>query len=47
MPTINDVQPQLAKAKIHSTVDVRHGFWNVKLDTESSLLTTFETPFAI
>ena len=46
MPTINDVLPQLAKAKIYSTVDVRHGFWNVKLDTESSLLTTFETPFA-
>ena len=46
MPTINDVLPQLAKAKIYSTVDVRRGFWNVKLDTESSLLTTFETPFA-
>jgi len=46
MPTINDVLPQLAKARIYSTVDVRSGFWNVKLDTESSLLTTFETPFA-
>ena len=47
MPTINDVLPQLAKARIYSTVDVRRGFWNVKLDTESSLLTTFETPFAL
>jgi len=45
MPTITDVLPKLAKAKTFSTVDCRHGFWGVKLDQESSLLTTFETPF--
>ena len=45
MPTIDDVLPQLADAKVFSTVDARDGFWHVSLDDESSRLTTFETPF--
>jgi len=44
MPTIDDILPQLAGAKVFSTVDARHGFWHCKLDRESSLLTAFETP---
>ena len=44
MPTIDDILPQLAGAKVFSTVDARHGFWHCKLDWESSLLTAFETP---
>ncbi|XP_072035931.1 uncharacterized protein [Amphiura filiformis] len=45
MPTIEDVLPKLAKARIFSVLDAKDGFWQVKLDKESSLLTTFGTPF--
>jgi hypothetical protein len=45
MPTIDDVLPELSRAKVFSTVDARNGFWNLKLDAESRALTTFETPF--
>jgi len=45
MPTIEDVLLQLAGAKVFSTVDAKDGFWHLKLDDESSRLTTFETPF--
>jgi hypothetical protein len=45
MQTIEDVLPQLANAKVFSTVDAKNGFWALKLDKESSKLTTFETPF--
>ena len=45
MGTIDDVLPRLAKAKVFSTLDVRNGFWNLRLDEESKALTTFETPF--
>jgi len=45
MPTIDDVLPQLSGAKIFGTVDAKDGFWHLKLDDESSRLTTFETPF--
>ena len=43
-PTIEEILPQLAKAKIFSVLDAKDGFWQVKLDEESSLLTTFWTP---
>lgn len=45
MPTIEDVLPKLAKAKVFSTLDAKHGFWHLKLDEASRELTTFETPF--
>lgn len=45
MPTIDDVLPQLSKAKVFSTLDATSGFWHLKLDMESRALTTFETPF--
>ena len=45
MPTIDDVLPMLAGAKVFSTVNAKDGFWHLKLDDESSKLTTFETPF--
>ena len=41
IPTIDDVLPELSNAK----VDCSNGYWQVKLDDESSLLTTFNTPF--
>ena len=45
IPTIEDVLPYLANAKIFTKVDCKSGYWQVKLDTESSFLTTFNTPF--
>lgn len=45
MTTIDDVLPQLSKARMFSAVDAKHGFWHCKLDDESSRLITVETPF--
>ena len=45
MPVINDLLPDLCKARIFSVVDVKNGFWHVQLDDESSKLTTFATPW--
>jgi len=44
MPTIDDILPQLARVRVMSTVDTADGFWHLKLDDESSKLTTMETP---
>ena len=41
---MDDVLPRLAKAKVFSVCDVRHGYWHVQLDKESSMLTTFISP---
>lgn len=45
MPTIEEIATRLHGAKVFSKLDVRNGFWHVKLDEESSFLTTFHTPF--
>ena len=43
--TIEDVATRLQGAKVFSLLDVRSGFWHVKLNEQSSYLTTFNTPF--
>ena len=45
LPVVDDILPELAKAKVFSVCDVKNGFWHVELDQESSYLTTFGTPF--
>ena len=45
LPTIEDIAPRLYGAKLFSILDARNCFWQVKLDTSSSYLTTFNTPF--
>ena len=45
LPTIEDVATRLHGAKVFTKLDVRNGFWHVKLDDRSSYLTTFNTPF--
>lgn len=45
LPTIEDVLPEMSKAKVFTVCDVKEGFWHVKLEEESSYLTTFATPF--
>lgn len=44
LPTIEDILPDLSRAKVFSTFDVKNGFWHIELDDESSKLTTFNTP---
>ena len=44
IPTIEEVAPRLANAKVFSVVDAKDGFLQVVLDQESSYLTTFWTP---
>lgn len=45
LPTIEDILPKLYRAKIFSVLDARNRFWHIESDEESSLLTTFNTPF--
>ena len=45
LPTIEDVATRLSGARVFSILDVKQGFWHIKLDMESSLATTFNTPF--
>ncbi|BES90768.1 Reverse transcriptase (RNA-dependent DNA polymerase) [Nesidiocoris tenuis] len=44
-PTFESITPELTKARFFSVMDTKDGFWNVKLDGQSSQLTTFWTPF--
>jgi len=45
MPILDEMLPELSQAKVFSTVDLRSGFWYCVLADESSLLTTFNTPY--
>ncbi|CAC5423217.1 unnamed protein product [Mytilus coruscus] len=45
LPIIEDLLPELNKAKVYTKCDVKNGFWHVTLAEESSYLSTFETPF--
>ena len=42
IPVIEDVMPDLSKAKVFTKVDARNGYWHVVLDEDSSKLTTFD-----
>lgn len=45
LPTFEDILPQLNNAKIFTKLDVKEAYWHVRLDEESSYLTTMITPF--
>ena len=45
LPTIEDVLPMLAEARVFTVLDAKNGFWHVQLDEPSSYLTTFSTPW--
>ena len=45
MPVIDDIISDTSDAKIFTVVFVKDGFWHVKLDEQSSYLTTFNTPY--
>ena len=45
LPTQEEIIARLAGAKDFNHLDAKSGFWPIPLDMESSLLTTFNTPF--
>ena len=45
LPVLDDVLPKLTDNKVFSKLDVREAYWHVRLDEESSKLTTMITPF--
>ena len=45
MRTIDHIMPQLTGAHYFTKLDVRSGYWSIKLEKESSFLTTFNTPY--
>ncbi|XP_033750517.1 uncharacterized protein K02A2.6-like [Pecten maximus] len=44
-PTIEDMLHDLQGARLFTVLDAKNGFWHVELDHETSLLTTFATPW--
>ena len=44
-PTLEQITPKLCGSTLFSKLDTKQGYWNVKLDEASSLMTTFHTPF--
>ena len=44
-PTVDDIAAKLHGARVFSVLDATSGYWQVKLDKKSSMLTTFNTPF--
>ena len=45
LQTVDDIMKDIQDAKVFSVIDAKNGFWNIPLDEQSSLLTTFATPF--
>jgi len=45
IPVIEDVWPELSKARVFTKVDARNSYWHVVLDDESATLMMFDTPF--
>ena len=45
IPTPSDVQSQLHGKKIFTVIDMKDGFWHVRMPEKSSYLFTFHTPW--
>ena len=45
MRTIEEVAARIPNAKFFTVLDASRGFWQITLDYESSLKTTFNTPY--
>ena len=43
--TLDDILPELSQSKYFTLDDATSGYWHVPLDLQSSLLTTFNTPW--
>ena len=45
LPTLEEILPELGKAKVFAKFDLRSGYWHVPLDEESRKLTCCQSPF--
>ena len=45
MPTVEEVGHKFANSHYFTKLDACHGYWSIVFDEESSLLTTFNSPF--
>ena len=45
LPSLDNIAPKLAHSNVFSTLDAASGFWQIPLDENSQLMTTFITPF--
>ena len=45
MPTLDDITPHLSQVHVFSVCDAKDRFLQTELDNQSSMLTTFHTPF--
>ena len=45
IPVVEDIVPELNGSDLFTKLDLKDGYWHIKLDEESSYLTTFSTPF--
>ena len=45
MPTVQEVAHEFAHSRFFTKLDARHGYWSIVLDQDSSMLTTFNSPF--
>ena len=43
-PTLEELTNRLSGSRVFSKLDAKHDFWSIKLDEESSKLTTFNSP---
>ena len=46
MPTVEEVAHEFAHSHFFTKLDTHHGYWSIILDQDSSLLTTFNSPFS-
>ena len=44
IPTLEEITPRLTGSTTFTKLDAKQGYWNIRLDEESSYLTTFNTP---
>ena len=44
VPRIDDILDRLQKSRVFSTLDLKSGYWQVKLDSDSIPMTAFSTP---
>ena len=45
MPTVEEVAHEFVHSCYFTKLDAHHGYWSIVLGQESSLLTTFNSPF--
>ena len=46
MPTVEEVAHEFAHSCFFTKLDAHHGYWSIVLDQDSSMLTTFNSPFS-